>query len=202
MKIIKTILLIMSVTLSQVLWAQSSPVPILENSANQIIATLKQSKSSLKKNHQIIHNAVEHYLLPNVDVDGMSRSVLGRQAWNKASSAERQEFTHVFTELVIRTYSNPLAEYTGETVKFLPLRGPVDGRFARVNSIIIRPSGQRIPLTYSMVAKNNGWKIYDLSVEGVSLLQSFRSQFAQILQNSSMKELIAQMRKNSKSKAA
>jgi phospholipid transport system substrate-binding protein len=53
-----------------------------------------------------------------------------------------------------------------------------------------------------MVSKNNGWKIYDLSVEGVSLLQSFRSQFGQILQNSSMKDLIAQMRKNSKSKAA
>lgn len=202
MRIIKIALLLMAAALSQVSWAQSSPVPMLENTATQILATLKENKSSLKKNHQIIYHAVERYLLPNVDVNGMSRSVLGRQAWNKASAAERQEFTRVFTELVIRTYANPLAEYTDETVKFLPLRDSTDGRFARVSSLIIRSSGQRIPLTYSMVAKNNGWKIYDLSVEGVSLLQSFRSQFGQILQNSSMKELIAQMRKNSKSKAA
>lgn len=202
MRIIKIALLLMAAALSQVSWAQPSPVPMLENTATQILATLKQNKSSLKKNHQIIYHAVERYLLPNVDVNGMSRSVLGRQAWNKASAAERQEFTRVFTELVIRTYANPLAEYTDETVKFLPLRDSTDGRFARVNSLIIRSSGQRIPLTYSMVAKNNGWKIYDLSVEGVSLLQSFRSQFGQILQNSSMKDLIAQMRKNSKSKAA
>jgi phospholipid transport system substrate-binding protein len=202
MRIIKTALFLVAAALSQVSWAQSSPVPMLENTASQILATLKDNKSSLKKNHQIIYQAVQRYLLPNVDVNGMSRSVLGRQAWTKASASERQEFTQVFTELVIRTYASPLAEYTNETVKFLPLRGPTDARFTRVNSLIIRSSGQRIPLSYSMVSKNNGWKIYDLSVEGVSLLQSFRSQFGQILQNSSMKDLIAQMRKNSKNKAA
>ncbi len=202
MKTIKIMLFVTMVSLCQALWAQSSPVPMLENTADQIIGTLKHNKASIKQNHHIIYQAVERYLLPNVDVNGMSRSVLGRQAWNKASATERQEFTQVFTELVIRTYANPLAEYTDETVKFSPIATPVDARFARVNSVIIRSSGQRIPLSYSLVAKNNGWKIYDLSVEGVSLLQSFRSQFGQILQNSSMQDLIAQMRKNSKSRAA
>ncbi len=202
MRIIKTALLLIVTVLSQVTWAETSPVPMLENSATQIIATLKTNKSSLKRDHKIIYHAVERYLLPNVDVNGMSRSVLGREAWNKASAAERQEFTSVFTQLVIRTYASPLAEYTDETVKFLPLRGDANGHFVRVNSVIIRSSGQRIPLSYSLVSKNNGWKIYDLSVEGVSLLQSFRSQFGQILQNSSMQDLISQMRKNSKIKAA
>lgn len=187
-----------SIGMSQAVWAaEVSPVPMLENTASQIITTLKQNKSDLKKNHKIIYEAVQRYLLPHVDVTGMSRSVLGRDAWNKASAAEKQEFQQVFTQLVIRTYATPLAEFTDEKVKFLPLRGPLDGRFTRVNSVIIRPNGQNIPLSYSLVAKGDSWKIYDLSVEGVSLLQSFRSQFGQILQNSSMKELIAQMRKNS-----
>lgn len=192
------VFVMMSAVLSNLLWAQSTPVPMLENTASQIITTLKQNKSNLKQNHQVIYQAVERYLLPNVDVSGMSRSVLGRDAWNKASAADRHEFEQVFTKLIIRTYATPLAEYSDETVKFLPLRGSADGRFVRVNSVIIRSNGQNIPLSYSLIAKNNGWKIYDLSVEGVSLLQSFRSQFGQILQNSSMKNLIAQMRKNSK----
>jgi len=140
-------------------------------------------------------------LLPHVDVTGMSRSVLGREAWNKASPADRQAFTQAFTQLVIRTYSTPLAEYTNETVTFLPIRGGLDGSFTRVSSVIVRPSGQRIPLSYSLVSKNNDWKIYDLSVEGVSLLQSFRSQFGQVLQNSSMQDLIAQMRQHTKKAA-
>jgi phospholipid transport system substrate-binding protein len=174
---------------------------MLEHSADEIIATLKKNKGQLKQNHQIIHQAVQQYLLPNVDVTGMARSVLGREAWMKASLADRQEFTRSFTDLVIRTYANPLAEYSGETVKFMPVRGSLDSRFIRVNSVIIRPNGQKIPLAYGLVSKNNQWKIYDLSVEGVSLLQSFRSQFGQILQNSSMQELIVEMRKNSNSKA-
>ena len=176
--------------------AASSPVPMLETTATEIVTVLKENKTQLKQNHRIIYQAVERYLLPHVDVNGMSRSVLGREAWSKASLADRQEFTRVFTQLVIRTYASPLAEYTNEKVTFLPVRGPTDGRFTRVNSVITRPSGQQIPLSYSLVAKNNDWKIYDLSIEGVSLLQSFRSQFGSVLQNASISELIAEMRKN------
>lgn len=198
MKKLPVIIIALGVAFAQSLWAQVSPVPMLENSAAQIIDTLKKNQTHLKGNHQIVYHAIEHYLLPNVDVSGMSRSVLGRQAWNKATAAEKNEFTHAFTQLVIRTYASPLAEYSGETVKFLPFTGAADSRFARVTSIISRSNGQRIPLSYNLVSKNGQWKIYDLSVEGVSLLQSFRSQFGQVLQNSSMHDLIAQMQQNKK----
>ena len=194
MKRFKIVFFVISMVLAQAIGAQSSPVPMLENSASQILEALKQNKVSLKTNHQIIYQAIEHYLLPNVDVNGMSRSVLGREAWNKASAVERKEFTQVFTQLVIRTYASPLAEYSGETVKFLPLRASPDARFIRVNSIISRPNGQNIPLSYNLISKNGQWKIYDLNVEGVSLLQSFRSQFGDVLHNSSMQDLITQMR--------
>lgn len=195
MKTIKIMCILVAVALSSFVWADAaSPVPMLENTAQQIIGTLKQNKSQLKQNHHIIYQAVERYLLPNVDVNGMSRSVLGREAWNKATAAERQEFTQVFTQLVIRTYANPLAEYTDETVKFLPAHVPSSGQFMRVNSVIMRSNGHPIPLSYSLVSLHQQWKIYDLSVEGVSLLQSFHSQFGQVLQNSSMHDLIQQMR--------
>lgn len=187
------VVLAMGLALTSTVWAESSPVPMLEHTADHIIDTLQKNQAHLKGNHQIVYQAIEQYLLPNVDVGGMSRSVLGRQAWSKATPAEKQDFTRAFTQLVIRTYASPLAEYSGETVRFLPLSGPIDGRFARVSSIISRSNGQRIPLSYNLVSKNGQWKIYDLSVEGVSLLQSFRSQFGQVLQNSSMHDLIAQM---------
>ncbi|WP_133128222.1 MlaC/ttg2D family ABC transporter substrate-binding protein [Legionella nagasakiensis] len=196
MKQIKTMISILILLFVSGVWAQTSPIPMLENAANQIIATLNQHKSSLKNSPTVIYQAVERHLLPIVDVQGMSRSVLGRQAWNKATASEKKQFTQEFTQLVIRTYASPLAEYTDEKVKFLPMRGPVDGRFVRVNSVIVRSNGQNIPLSYSLVAKQGQWKIYDLSVEGVSLLQSFRSQFGQVLQNSNMKNLITQMRQH------
>lgn len=199
MKKLSALLSITLFTLVHCVWA-SSPVTMLEGTANQILTSLKANKAQLKQNPQVIYSTVEHALLPHVDVEGMSRSVLGRQAWIKASASERQRFAQAFTKLVIRTYASPLAEYTDETVKFLPIRGSLDSRFLRVNSQIIRSNGKNIPLTYSLVNNNGQWKIYDLSVEGVSLLQSFRSQFAQALQNSSMDELIKQMNQRSNRK--
>lgn len=198
MKIIKTIVLGFVFLTTQWLWAQSSPVPMLQGSANEILNTLKQNKSELKNNRQLIFQAVEKHLLPNVDVKGMARSVLGRQAWNKASPSEREAFSKAFTQLVIRTYASPLAEYSDETVKFMPVKGSVEGRFLRVNSLIVRSQGNNIPLNYSLVSKDGQWKIYDLSVEGVSLLQSFRSQFAQALQHDNINSLIKQMNERSK----
>lgn len=202
MRALKSILFVACLGVTQIILAQSSPVPMLENAANQIISTLKSNKSNLQSNPAIIYKAVESHLLPNVDVAGMSRSVLGRQAWAKATPAERAQFSKAFTRLVIRTYASPLAQYSDETVQFLPLRGSLSSRFIRVNSVIVRTQGQNIPLTYSLVAKNGQWKIYDISVEGVSLLQSFRSQFAQALQNSSINDLIAEMQKKQVKKAS
>jgi phospholipid transport system substrate-binding protein len=193
MRVLKLILLCTCLILSQVISAQTSPVPLLERTANAIIATLKENKLNLKSNPNIIYKAVEANLLPIVDVSGMSRSVLGRQAWNKATEAEKVQFSKAFTTLVIKTYSTPLAEYSDETVQFLPIRGAINDRFMRVNSVIVRSEGRNIPLSYSLVAKDGEWKIYDISVEGVSLLQSFRSQFAQALQNSSVAEITKQM---------
>lgn len=193
MRILKNILFVVGVILSPVIMAQNSPVPMLEQTANEIIATLKENKTNLKNNPGIIYAAVEKHLLPIVDVAGMARSVLGRQAWMKASASQRDQFSKEFTRLVIRTYSSPLAQYSDESVQFLPLRAATNSRFLRVNSVIVRSEGQNIPLTYSLVDKNGQWRIYDISVEGVSLLQSFRSQFAQVLQNSSMDEVIKQM---------
>ena len=190
---LKAVFFALGLAFVQAGWTQSSPVPMLEHTANQIIDTLKKNQANLKSNHQIVFQAIEQYLLPNVDVMGMSRSVLGRQAWSRATPNEKKEFTSAFTQLVIRTYASPLAEYSGETVQFLPQHGAVDSRFTRVSSVISRSNGQRIPLSYNLVSKNGQWKIYDLSVEGVSLLQSFRSQFGQVLQNASMKDLIAEM---------
>lgn len=202
MRILKTILFVAGVILSPIISAQSSPVPMLERTANEIITSLKENKANLKSNPSLIYHVVEKNLLPIVDVDGMSRSVLGRQIWSKSSAAQKAEFSKAFTSLVIRTYSSPLAQYSDETVQFLPVRGALNTRFMRVNSLIVRSQGPNIPLTYSLIDKNGQWKIYDISVEGVSLLQSFRSQFAQALQSSSIDDVIKQIQQKQIKKAS
>lgn len=177
-----------------VLWAHTNPVGMIEASSNQVIESLKSNKDQLKSDHRIIYQTIEKYLMPHVDVEGMSRSVLGRAVWAKATAVQKQAFKQAFTRLVIRTYANPLAEYSGETVQFTDKsRQDLEHDYTRVASVIHRPNGQKISVIYSLLLKQGEWKIYDISVEGISLLQSFRSQFAQLLTSSSIDAVLLKL---------
>lgn len=195
MRIFKGLLGSFLLVFSSLMWAATSPVPMLEKTADQIIDTLDKNKGHLKANPLFVQRTVREHLLPHIDVQGMARSVLGRNAWTRATPEERDRFTEAFSKLVVRTYAAPLAEYSNEKIMFLPERAAPNGRFTRVKSVIIRPNGQKIPLSYSLVLKKGSWKVYDLSVEGVSLLQSFRTQFGQILKMTDMDALIIQLNK-------
>ena len=94
--------------------------------------------------------------------------------WNEASTQEREQFTQQFTTLVIRTYSAALASYTDQTVEFPPSRGSN----SEVVTRIVRQDGPPIEVDYRMVQMGGQWMLRDFSVEGISMLESFRSQFA------------------------
>jgi phospholipid transport system substrate-binding protein len=164
--------------------------------ANQVVSELQKNKSQLKDNPNISYSIIKKYLIPKVDVYGMSRSVLGRDAWKKATLAQKKNFARGFVKLVIRTYASALSDYSDEKVTFYPLRGGYEGkRFLRVNSAITRSSGKPIPLSYSLVHKKAGWRVYDMTVEGVSLLQSFKSQFRAELARGDIDDLIEKLKR-------
>lgn len=182
--------------------AATPPTELLNGIAQQILTVLKTHQSELASHPTLIYQCVEKQLLKHVDIEGMSRSVLGRDAWYRATPAERKAFSQAFSQLVIHTYATPLAKYQGETIRFYPIRGGEAGRFVRVESEIVRPNSQAIPLAYNLVRKQDAWKIYDMSVEGVSLLQSYRTQFEAALQHDSLPALIEKMKQNTRTQAA
>ncbi len=192
-------LLISSITA----WAETpDPSIMLNSTADQIITNLKANQPKLAKDKALIYSIINQYLIPQVDINGMARSVLGRNAWTQATKAQQEAFTKEFVQLVVRTYSSPLTNYTDETIKFYPLRGNYQGKnFLIVNSAIVRSSGNNVPLNYSLVLVKDQWKIYDMNVEGVSLLQSFRSQFAGELAQGNMDQLIANLKRHNETKS-
>lgn len=173
----------------------ASPVTMLETSANSLLTELSKNKAQVKANSNYVNRLVYRYIIPKVDTYGMSRSVLGRDSWRKSSSNQRKLFTRNFVSLVVRTYASALRGYSGEKVVFSPVRGGFQGkRFIKVSSVIVRANGQNIPITYSLINKKGRWKVYDMSVEGVSLLQSYRSQFSQYLRDNSLDSLIVKLK--------
>ncbi len=172
--------------------AQENPVLMLQSIANNMISQLKANKATLKTKPGIVYSLARKYVVPYADLDVMSKRVLPPQTWNSATPAQRAKFKSEFTTLLIRTYASALTSYQNQTVKFYPVRGGYEGRNnIEVSSEIVSPDTDPVRVTYRLVRLGGNWRLYDMSVEGVGLIDSFRSQFADILGNGgSMDELL------------
>jgi len=165
-------------------------MPLVVDINEHVISNLKKHQAELKHHPELVQQTIRKYFIPHVDTQGMARSVLGRQAWQAATPNEKTQFTTEFTNLVLRTYARPLSDFNGESVKFIPFKPAALAQFSQIQTIILRPNGQRIPMIYHLVWAQDQWKIYDLSVEGVSLLASFKNQFADALKQKSLDTVI------------
>lgn len=165
------------------------PVAMLNGIANQMIEHLKADKATLKTDPSRVYSLAYKFVVPHADLEYMSKRVLPAQTWQKASPAERSAFKKEFATLLVRTYASALADYSDQTVQFYPVRG-ASGATVTVRSQIIRSDGPSIPVVYSLVSQGSNWKLFDMSVEGVSMLQSFRSQFADNLSHGNISDLI------------
>lgn len=160
----------------------NNPVNILQNIADQMIASLKSNKTSLKSNPALVYALANKIVVPYADLEEMSKRVLPPQVWNKATSSQRALFRKEFTTLLVRTYASALADYTDQSIQFNPIRGGYNGKqVVEVNSQIIRSDGPAVTVNYKLIKKGAQWKLYDMTVEGVSLLESYRSQFSEKL---------------------
>lgn len=190
----KVIVVLLGLLICTMAWAISSPVDILQNTSNQLISALQRNQATLKTKPQVVYGIVNQILLPHVDVMSMSSKALGREAWLRAAPMQKQAFAQQFVTLLIRTYSSALAQYTNERVNFLPLRGDYNNQpRVQVNSVIVRESGPSINLSYRMMREGGQWMLYDFSVDGVSIIESFRSQFVAELQHSGIDGLISKL---------
>ncbi len=185
-----TAFVILSLLLTGTAFAQPNPVSELNSIANQLIDKLKQNQTNLRDNPDLVYSFANTILVPHADIDEMAKRVLPPKTWNSASASQREAFKRQFTTLLVRTYASALANYTDQTIHFYPVRGGYEGKSnLEVMSQIERPDGPPVKVSYRLVYKGT-WKIYDLNVEGISMLGSFRSQFADQLANGNIDALI------------
>lgn len=169
------------------------PVGLLRYIADNMIAGLKSHQATLKTKPAIVYNLAYRYVVPYADLAEMSKRVLPPQTWNSATPAQRERFEKEFTTTVIRTYASALTSYQDQTIQFFPVRGGVSGSTVEVNSEIDSSQSQPIHVTYRLVRTGGGWRLYDMSVEGVDMLESFRAQFADILSQGDMNLLLQRL---------
>jgi phospholipid transport system substrate-binding protein len=180
------ILLIVFLLSANLALAASSPVAMLQSVSNQMLAELNNTAN---RNDQALYRLVQRILLPHADLDLMSELVVDGY-WATATPSQRAQFKRQFTYYITRTYSSALSSYTNERVRFFPIRGGVSGNRVQVNSVVDQSSGQSISVSYRLILTGGQWKVYDFSVEGVSMVDNYRSQFASVLRTQGFQGLL------------
>ena len=193
--------MIVSVAWSQVAQAESigSPVELLERTSQQVIKILQDDHELLQKEPDRVYKIIDEYILPHLDEITMAKLALGKH-WRKATNQQKQDFVVEFKNLLIRTYGKSLVEFSDQKIIFSPMRLAAGTMKTSVRAEVIQPGGPSIPMAYRVRVKNNAWKVYDIKIDGISLVTSYRGTFAQEIRKSGMDGLLEYMRSKNKNK--
>jgi phospholipid transport system substrate-binding protein len=169
---------------------EASPDTLVDNTAQEVLTIVRQDKDIRGGNKAKILDLVEAKILPHFDFNRMTRLAMGKN-WSKAAPDQQQELVKEFRTLLVRTYSNALSTYSDATIKVEPLKNKGGETDTTVKTKVIQDSGQEpVPIDYSMEKTSDGWKVYDVTVAGVSLVTNYRSTFNNQVREGGVEKLI------------
>ncbi len=185
--------------LAGVLWsggtwgaADTGAKAAVEQTSQQMLEALRANREALRRDPGGIYGLVEEIVLPRFDFETMAQWVLGKY-WRTASEDERRRFTEEFRTLLVRTYATALLEYSDEEIVFPASAASGAGDEATVRSEIRIPGELPVPMTYSMHLKDGEWRVYDVTIDGVSLVTSYRGSFATDIRKQGMGPFIERL---------
>jgi len=174
--------------------ASIGPDQLIKDTSEKVLSALENNKEKYKEKPDEIYLLVNDIILPHLDFRAMSKLSLGKN-WRKANADQQTRFIAAFKTMLIRTYSKSLTEYAGEEIKFLPYRPPAEGKRTVTVKTEINQSngGPAIPINYSLRIKNDIWKVYDIKIDGISLVTNYRNSFASDINRVGIEGLIEKL---------
>lgn len=175
--------------------AESAQKTVMDTTES-MFTVLDREREALRKHPEHIYGIVKTIILPHFDFDRISQWVLGRY-WRQADETQRRRFTEEFRTLLVRTYATALLEFTDQTVEYLPPRVRSERDEVLVRTQVTQKGGASIPINYRMYVKEGEWRVYDVTIDGISLVSNYRTAFSSEIQRRGLDQLIALLaRKN------
>ncbi|NND35894.1 MAG: ABC transporter substrate-binding protein, partial [Gammaproteobacteria bacterium] len=153
-----------------------TPHEIIESTATAVSERLDGRKDYFDEHPDELYGLVDELLLPHFDVRYAGRLVLGRH-WKTASKEQRDRFVDVFYRFLLQSYANGILEFEQGSIRVLPADAQQDEKRVVVRTETRMDDGSEVPINYSMRKTKNGWRVYDVRIEGVSYVQNYRNQF-------------------------
>ena len=169
--------------------AQEGPEALVKRVTDELLTIIKNDKDVQAGNTTKVAQLAEQKILPHFDFERMTRLAVGKN-WRDASDAQKKSLEDEFRTLLVRTYSSSLAAYRNQTIEVKPGNaGPAD-KEAIVKTAVIQQGGPSIPINYSMEKTDSGWKVYDVVIDGASLVTTYRGSFNDQIQKGGIDSLV------------
>jgi phospholipid transport system substrate-binding protein len=156
--------------------SEPGPRELIETSAQKMLDALEANRADYRKHPGKVEQLVDEVLLPHFDTQYAARLVLGKH-WRTATPEQRQKFVDAFYQSLLENYGAALVEFTADKMVVLPFRGDEKADRATVRTEVKRSDGTRVPVNYSMRKTEQGWKAWDVTIEGISYVKNFRDDF-------------------------
>jgi phospholipid transport system substrate-binding protein len=177
------------------------PQELVENSAKRMLVELDANRPMYAKDQTKLDALVANVLLPNFDTEYAARLVLG-QTWRTATPDQRKRFVDAFYHSLLRNYGAALVDFTADRFIILPYKAEPGDTMATVRTEVKRESGDKVPVNFSLRKTDGVWKAWDVVIEGISYVKSFRTDFGAEIQAKGLDEVITRLESNAKPGAA
>ncbi|MCK5001710.1 MAG: ABC transporter substrate-binding protein [Gammaproteobacteria bacterium] len=175
-----------------------APMDMLKRTSDDVIKVLKEKREAIDADPGIVYQIVDDYIIPHLDDVTLAKLALGKN-WRKASNEQKIEFVDQFRTLLVRTYSKSLQEFSDQKINFFAPKMKADATKVTVKSEVLQSGGPSIPVDYRLRLKEDEWKVYDIKIDGVSLVTNYRGTFAQEMRKGGMKAVLKMLQeKNAK----
>jgi phospholipid transport system substrate-binding protein len=172
--------------------ADKGPNELIESVAQSILDELDARRDELQQEPSRIRELVDEYMLPYFDTEYAARLVLARH-WRDATPEQRKRFVHAFYQSMLQNYGEALLEFTPDRLKILPFRGDLEAKNATVRTEVVRDNGTRVPVNYTLRRTPEGWKAWDVTIEGISYIKSFRTDYGAEIDQKGLEAVIARL---------
>jgi phospholipid transport system substrate-binding protein len=177
--------------------AEQNPGDVVQTAAQGILKELDANRDMYRKDPSKVSTLVDKYLLPHFDTEYAARLVLA-QNWRTATADQKKRFVDAFYHSLLTNYGSALAEFTSDKLKVFPTNVEAGADHATVRTEVKRDNGDRIAVNYSLRKEADGWKAYDVNIDGISYVKSYREDFGAQIQQQGIESVITRLQKGEK----
>jgi phospholipid transport system substrate-binding protein len=165
---------------------------LVKDASSRMISALEKRRAEVDRDPSLIYKLVSEILVPHFDFNRITQAAMGRY-WNQATPAQQKAVTSEFRELLIRTYAKALLRYSGQEIRFLPVRPGAEAGSVTVSSEIVQGGTAPLSVDYKLYLQGDAWKVYDVIIDHVSLVTNYRGDFASQIRQGGIDGLVQRL---------